>query len=197
MRGKLDGKVVARVVAEAQGNPLALVELARRSSPGDVAGGFAVAGASLSGQIEESFGRRVGRSPPETLLLLAASEPLGDPTLLWRAAAIMGIGEKAAIPAEDDGLVDFGAVVRFHHPLVRSAVYKSASAHQRRQAHSALGEATNSHADPDRKAWHSAQASAGPDETVAQELERCAGRAEARGPRRQRSFPGTCRRPYC
>ncbi|HTW09171.1 MAG TPA: AAA family ATPase [Acidimicrobiales bacterium] len=183
VQGRLDDRVVTRAVAEAHGNPLALLELARGSSPGDIAGGFGVTGAPLSGQIEQSFQRRAGSLPPETqtLLLLAASDPVGDAGLLWRAAAALGVQEDAALPAEDEGLVEFEGVVRFRHPLVRSAVYKSASAQQRRQVHAALAEATDAEADPDRRAWHSAQATIGTNETVARELERSADRAQARG----------------
>jgi DNA-binding CsgD family transcriptional regulator len=183
VQGRLDDKMVTRAVAEAQGNPLALLELARRSSPREVAGGFGVTGAPVSGQIEQSFQRRAASLPADTrtLLLLAATDPVGDPALLWRAAAVVGIQKDAALPAEDEGLVEFDRVVRFRHPLVRSAVYKSASAQERRQAHAALAEATYPATDPDRRAWHIGQATVGADEAVARELERSANRAEARG----------------
>jgi DNA-binding CsgD family transcriptional regulator len=183
LQGRLDGTVATRVVAEAQGNPLALLELARASGPGDLAGGFALPGAAIPGQIEETFRRRAERLPPDTqfLLLLAAAEPVGDPAVLWRAATILQIEDDAASPAEDDGLIEFGTLVRFRHPLVRSALYKAASASQRRRAHGALADATDRKIDPDRRAWHQAQAAAGPDEALAEELERSADRAQARG----------------
>ncbi len=163
LQGRLDGTVATRVVAEAQGNPLALLELARASGPGDLAGGFSLPGAGIPGQIEETFRRRAERLPPDTqLLLLAAAEPVGDPAVLWRAATILQIEDDAASPAEDDGLIEFGTLVRFRHPLVRSVLYKAASAGQRRRAHGALADATDREIDPDRRAWHQAQAAAGP-----------------------------------
>ena len=114
------------------------------------------------------------------LVLVAAAEPLGDAALLWRAAEQLGIGPDAATPAEAAGLLEIGAQVRFSHPLVRSAVYRAASPPERHQAHAVLAEATDPKADPDRRIWHRAQASAGPDETVAAELERTAERAHTR-----------------
>jgi DNA-binding CsgD family transcriptional regulator/tetratricopeptide (TPR) repeat protein len=138
----------------------------------------------LTGRIEESFRRRLDALPTETrrLLLLEAADPSGDPSLLWRAARRAGLPvEEAAAPAVEAGLAEFGARVRFRHPLVRSAAYRSASIKERQQVHGVLAEVTDLTADPDRRAWHRAQAAAGPDEEVAQELERSAGRAQARG----------------
>ena len=184
IRGPLDERVRERIVAEARGNPLALLELPRGLSSGQLAGGFGLHDAqSLSGRIEESFQRRLGDLPEETqrLLLVAAAEPVGDPALLWAAAQRLGIGYGALAPAESAGLLEIGAHVRFRHPLVRSAVYWSASVEERRAAHQALAEATDRELDPDRRAWHLSAASAGPDEEVASELELSAGRAQARG----------------
>ncbi len=182
--GRLDERVRDRIIAESGGNPLALLELPRGVTAADLAGGFGVAGPPpVTGRIEQSFLRRIAPLPQLTrrLLLLAAAEPVGDPALLWRAAGGLGIGADAAVPAEADGLLTVAARVTFRHPLVRSAVYQAAPAAGRRRAHRAIAEATDPGTDPDRRAWHRAQAAAGPDEDVAAELERSADRAQARG----------------
>ena len=184
LAGPLDARVRDRIVAETRGNPLALLELPRGLTPAQLAGGFGLPGAGpLSGRIEESFGRRVGALPgaARRLLLVAAAEPAGDPLLVWRAAGRLGIGAEAGAAAVEAGLVEFGAQVRFRHPLVRSAAYRSASVAERREVHGALAAVTDPQLDPERRAWHRAQAAAGPDEEVAAELERSAGRAQARG----------------
>ena len=138
---------------------------------------------SLSGRIEESFQQRLQALPDDTqrLLWVAAAEPTGDPALLWRAAERLGITGPALEPAESAGLIEVDTRVRLRHPLVRSAVYLAASPDERRQVHRALAEATDARVDPDRRAWHFAQAAAAADEDVAAELERAAGRAQARG----------------
>jgi hypothetical protein len=214
LTGPLDAQVRDRIVAETGGNPLALVELPRGVTPAELAGGFALPDAvPLSGRIEASFRRRLEALPEETcsLLLVAAAEPVGDPVLLWRAAEWLGIGAQAATPAAEAGLLEVGARVRFRHPLVRSVAYRSASLQERQEVHRALAQVTDPELDPDRRAWHWAHATPGPDEEVASELERSAGRAQARGawPRRPRSWsarrsrrptppavPGACsRRP--
>jgi DNA-binding CsgD family transcriptional regulator len=180
----VDDAVRDRIVAEAGGNPLALVELPRELTATELAGGFAPPRAlSLSQSIEESFLRRAEAVPPATrrLMLLASAEPAGDPILLWQASEHLGIDPSAAQPAAEAGLVELGSRVRFRHPLVRSAIYWSAAATDRRAVHRALGEVTDPLVDPDRRAWHLAQAADGPDEQVAGELERSAGRAQARG----------------
>jgi DNA-binding CsgD family transcriptional regulator len=182
--GPLDERVRDRLVAETRGNPLALLELPRGLTPAELAGGFGLPDASaLSGRIEESFRRQLAPLPAATrrLLVVAAAEPLGEPLLLWHAAGQLGIDAQAAAPAVEAGLLETGARVRFRHPLVRSAVYREASAEDRRSAHGALAEATDAEIDPDRRAWHRAQAAPGPDEDVAEELERSASRAQARG----------------
>jgi DNA-binding CsgD family transcriptional regulator/tetratricopeptide (TPR) repeat protein len=184
IRGPLDERVRERIVAETRGNPLALLELPRGLTPAQLAGGFGLPDAlPLSGRIEESFRRRLERLPAETqrLLLVAAAEPVGEPVLVWHAAEQLGIGVEDAKPAAEAGLLEFGARVRFRHPLVRSAVYRAASAEERQTVHGALAKATDPDVDPDRRAWHRAQATPGPDEDVAEELERSAGRAKARG----------------
>ena len=182
VRVPLDEQVRERLVAETRGNPLALLELPRGSTPGELAGGFGLPDApGLSGRIEDSFRRRFERLPPETqrLLLVAAAEPVGDPVLIWRAANRLGIGVRAA--TDTDGLLAIGARVTFRHPLVRSSVYRAASLKDRQAVHRALADATDPEVDPDRRAWHLAQATSGFDEDVASELERSAGRAQARG----------------
>jgi DNA-binding CsgD family transcriptional regulator len=184
LAGPLDARVRDRIVAETGGNPLALLELPRGVTPAELAGGFALPDAMpLPGRIEASFRRRLEILPEETrsLLLVAAAEPVGDPVLVWRAAGRLGIGTQAAIPAAEAGLLEVGARVRFRHPLVRSAAYRSASLQERQKVHRALAQVTDPTLDPDRRAWHRAQATPGPDEDVAAELERSAGRAQARG----------------
>jgi DNA-binding CsgD family transcriptional regulator len=180
----LDERVRDRIVAETHGNPLALLELPRGLKPGEPVGGFWLQVAlPLSGRIEESFRRRLEQLPTDTqrLLLVAAAEPVGDPVLLWRAVERLGLSTAAGDCAKAAGLLEIGARVRFRHPLVRSAVYGSASPEARQEVHLALAEATDPQLDPDRRAWHHAQAASGPDEEVASELERSAGRAQARG----------------
>ena len=184
LTGPLDTRVRDQILAETHGNPLALLELPRGLTPQQLAGGFGLpAQMRLSGGIEESFRRRIDVLPDQTrrLLLIAAAEPVGDPALVWRAAARLGIGVEAAAPAAEAGLVEFGTRVRFRHPLVRSVVYGSALPQERQQVHAALAEVTDPQLDPDRRAWHRANAAPGPDEDVAAELERSAGRAHARG----------------
>jgi DNA-binding CsgD family transcriptional regulator len=184
--GRLDDRVRDRILAETRGNPLALLELPGALTPAEVAGGFGLLDApALSGRIEESFQRRLEGLPNETrqLMLIAAADPVGEPALVWRAAGRMGLPREAAEAATRAGLVEFAAQVRFRHPLVRSAVYRAATDAEQRYAHEALAQATDPEADPDRHAWHRARAAAGPDEEVAAELERSAGRAQARGGR--------------
>ena len=184
LTGPLDARVRDRMVAETGGNPLALVELPRGLPPAELAGGFALPDAMpLAGRIEASFRRRLDALPADTreLLLVAAAEPVGDPVRVWGAAERLGIATEAATPAAEAGLLEFGARVRFRHPLVRSAAYRSASLQERQDIHRALAQVTDPKIDPDRRAWHRAQAASGPDEDVAAELERSAGRAQARG----------------
>src|SRR5438067_907786 len=184
MRSMLDDRVRDRIIAETRGNPLALLELPRGATAAELAGGFGLPDAMpLSSRIEESFVRRVKPLPEDTrrLLLLAAAEPVGDPLLLWRAAERLGIDPTAASAAEADELLAIDERVMFRHPLVRGAIYRSVATDERRAAHLALAEATDRYADPDRRAWHLAAAAAGPNEQVAVELERSAGRAQSRG----------------
>ena len=180
----LDERVRDQIVAETRGNPLALLELPRGLTAAQLAGGFGLLGAAaLSGRIEESFVRRLRALPEETqtFLLVAAAETTGDPLLVWRASERLGIAAAAAAAAEADELIAIERRVTFRHPLVRSSVYRSASPAEQRAAHLALAEVTDPNQDPDRRAWHLAAAAPGPDESVANELERSAGRAQARG----------------
>ncbi|WP_338671411.1 LuxR family transcriptional regulator [Streptomyces sp. SCSIO 30461] len=180
VRAPLDERVRDRILAEARGNPLALVELPRTAGLAGMAGGFAQP-VSVPGVVEQSFRSRLELLPPAARLLvtLAAADPIGDPGLLWRAAELLGID--AAAVAQSVPLVEFGTRIRFSHPLARSAAYRAAAPDERRRAHEALAAVTDPVADPDRRAWHRAQACAGPDEQVAAELETSATRAQERG----------------
>ena len=181
--GRLDERVADQLLAEARGNPLALLELPRGLSPAQLAGGFGLPGAlSLSGKIEESFvngSRRCLRTRSSCCWWPRRSRP-ATRTVVERGRAL-GIADAVLDPAESARLLEVDGRVRFRHPLVRSAVYRAATPHQRRRVHRALAEATDAQLDPDRRAWHLAEATAGPDEDVAAELERAAGRAQARG----------------
>ena len=180
----VDERVLARILTETRGNPLALLELPRGLSAAMLAGGFGLPDdGSLPTRIEASFQRRVQQLPATTqrLLLVAAADPTGEPALLVAAAAELGIPTGELTPAEADGLLQIGLQVAFRHPLLRSAIYRAATPDQRRAAHRALAAATDPESDRDRRAWHRAHAIAGPDEDVALELEQSAARARARG----------------
>src|SRR4051812_39854787 len=195
--GPWDERLADQLVAETRGNPLALLELPRGLSAAQLAGGFGLPVAvSLEGRIEERFLQRLQDLSVQTreLLLVAAAEPLGDPALLWRAAERLGIPARELEPAERlgtpagelgpaerAGLLQVDSRVRFRHPLVRSAVYRAAARAERRRVHWALAQATDPEVDPDRRAWHLAEATAMPDEDVAIDLEEAAARAQARG----------------
>lgn len=180
----LDDVVRDRIVAEARGNPLALLELPKSALPSLLAGGFELPSAlSVPRRIQDSFQQRSGSLPADTqlLLLVAAADPTGDVELLWQAAAQLGIAREMITPAETAGLVEIDTRVRFRHPLVRSAVYTAATPPDQRRAHRALATVTDPRLDPDRRAWHQAQAVLGTDEDAAAGLEHTAGRARARG----------------
>jgi DNA-binding CsgD family transcriptional regulator len=184
LRAPIDTRVRDRIVAETRGNPLALLELPRGMTAAELAGGFGLPDSTpLASRIEDGFLRRLQPLPIATrrLLLVAAAEPLGDVILLWRAAERLGISPDAAAPAEAEGLLEIGTRVRFRHPLVRSAAYRSASLLERQEVHRALAQVTDQDLDPDRHAWHRAHAAVQRDEVVASELERSAVRAQARG----------------
>jgi hypothetical protein len=195
LAGPIDARVRDRIIAETRGNPLAILELPRALTAAELAGGFGLPGAvPLSGSIEESFRRRVDALPAETrrLLLLAAAEPTGDPVLVLRAAGRLGIGAAAAGPASEAGLAEFGLRVRFRHPLVRSAAYRSAPAQQRREVHRALAEVTDPVLDPDRRACTGPMPPPGPMRASPPNWN---GRRAGRGARRPacgRWIPRTC-----
>ncbi|GAA3585455.1 ATP-binding protein [Kribbella ginsengisoli] len=182
--GRLDEKIRDRIIAESRGNPLALLELPRGLTPAELAGGYQLPDAApLATQIEQTFLRQIESLPADTrrLMLVAAAEPMGDVALLWRSATLLGLGPNAAAAAQQEGLIDLGVHVRFRHPLVRSAVYRAASAGERLQVHGALAEGIDPELEPDRQAWHRGHATTGLDESVADQLEQSAGRAKARG----------------
>ena len=184
LQGPLDAAVCEQLINESHGNPLALLELPRTWNTSELAGGFGLpAHQPVASKIEQSFAKRLLGLPGETqlIVLAAAAEPLGDPLLLHRAAETLELDLTAAEPAVDAGLLDTRGHIEFAHPLIRSAAYRSATADDRRRVHRALADATDPDRDPDRRAWHRARATAAPDEEIAAELERSAGRAEARG----------------
>jgi DNA-binding CsgD family transcriptional regulator len=182
--GRVDGRVSAQVVAGVAGNPLALVELAKELTPAELSGAVPLGWPlRFGGRLEELYLARVQALPADTrtLLLVAAADPTGDPALVYQAARQLGAGPEAGEAAETRRLVSWQPQVRFQHPLIRSAAYYAATAQGRRGAHAALAAVTDPHADPDRRAWHLAEGAAGPDEQVADELQRSADRAQARG----------------
>ena len=185
IQGRLDVSVRDRIVAEAGGNPLALLELPKASTPSAIAGGFGLPDTvSVPARVEASFHRRLVAlpDPSRQFLLVAAADPVGDPILVRAAAERLGIAPDAAAPATAAGLLLDGlGELAFRHPLVRSVVYRQAAIGDRRRVHAALAEATDPEVDPDRRAWHLAAASSGPDDEVASALEHSAGRAQARG----------------
>ncbi|MCZ8382298.1 AAA family ATPase [Mycobacterium sp. CPCC 205372] len=182
--GRIDERVRDRIIAETRGIPLAVLEVPRNVSVAELIGGFETSTTRPSaGHVEESFVRRIASLPRDTrlLVLAAAAEPVGDAGLLLRAAAALDIPVDALAPAEAAGVIEFGPRIRFHHPLVRSAAYRAADLADRRAVHRALAEVTDPQLDPDRRAWHAANAALSPDDEVAAELEASAGRAQSRG----------------
>ena len=192
--GHLDDRVCGRIIAETGGNPLGLLELARGMSDAELGGGFAEEAGGFAGlpratrpgqlqtRLQDHYLRRVQvlPEPAQQLMLLAAADPTGDATLLWRAARTLGLGPQAAAAAGAEQLMDIGSRVRFRHPLVRSAAYVAGSPEDRRAAHLTLAEATDTQADPERRVWHLAAAATGPDEEVAGALEQAAEKIQTR-----------------
>ena len=182
--GPLDEQVRERIIAETRGNPLALLELPWGLTPVQLAGGFGLpAVLPIPRSLAQCYARRVEGLPEDArlLLLVAAADSTGDPSLVCRAAQRLGIREEAVAAVERAGLLEIGIGVRFRHPLVRSEVYGAASPRDRRMVHRMLAEVTDPQRDPDRRIWHLARATADPEEAVAAELERSAQRARERG----------------
>ena len=180
----VDPRVGERIVAETEGNPLALVEFAGELTDEELSGALSLTRPlRFRGRLEELYLSRVRALPAEAqmLLLLAAADQVGEPGQIWKAAGQLDLDpEVAELPAVER-LVSWTPTVRFRHPLMRSAAYYAASAAARRRAHQALADASDPERDPDRRAWHLADAASGPDEQVAAELERSADRARRRG----------------
>lgn len=181
--GPLDHRVRDRIIGEARGNPLALLEIPRSLARGELAGGFGAPGAPASHSLEGTYRRQLEGLPPGTrrLLALAAADPAGDPSLLWRAAEVLGLDSAASGPAIDAGLAEIGSRVLFRHPLIRSTAYRCVPLSDRRRIHGALAVVTDRDLEPDRRAWHLGHSAIGPDDAVADELERSASRIRAKG----------------
>jgi DNA-binding CsgD family transcriptional regulator len=182
VRCPIDDRIRDQILAEAGGIPRALLDLLHKVSPAQLAGGLGLPDV-LSGGSSGPVFAELSDLPSQTrqLLLLAAADPTGDPALLWRAAARLGITGEAVVPAAEAGLITLNSRVVFRDHAVRSTAYRGAHLRERRSAHGALAQATHPRADPDRRAWHRAKALTELDEDVAAELERTAGRAQARG----------------
>lgn len=181
--GPLDSRVRDQVIADAHGNPLALLELPRAVSRAELAGGFGTPGAPSTHSLEGALRRQIQDLPlpSRRLLALAAADPVGDPAVLWHASTILGIDAGAAAPALDADLFAITSRVVFRHPLIRSTAYRSVPMSDRQQIHAALAAVTDARLDPDRRAWHLGLATLAPDDDVADELERSASRVRARG----------------
>jgi hypothetical protein len=182
--GRLDEPVRDRIVAEARGNPLALLELPRSWTPGAFSGGFGLpSGGPTASRVGETFRQRLATlpGPSRQLLLLVAAAPGAEPAMIWAAAGRLGVTPDAMEPAIEAGLFDPGPLLRFRSPLVRGVVYGEATPAERRLAHAALADAADPETDRDRRAWHRAHATERPDESIAVELEASAERAQRRG----------------
>ena len=177
--GHLDSQILDRIVAETRGNPLALLELSR-TGKAELLGGFAIPAVATS-DLQDRYVRRIRALPEPTrlLLLLAAADPTGDAILFWRAVQHLGLRPDAAAPAEQEHLLEVAARVHFRHPLVRSAAYAAGNAEERRRVHAALAAVQD--VDSERRVWHLAAATSGPDADLAEALLDAARTAEARG----------------
>ena len=177
-------EAVEWIVRNANGNPLALLELPAALTPAQLTGREPLrAQLAAATSVEQVYLDRVnGLSPTaRTLLLLAAAEETGERAILARAAESLQLDITELAAAESEGLVGVDATrVVFHHPLVRSAVYRGAGFADREHAHAALAAVLSAPDEADRRAWHRAAATVGPDEEVALELEQTADRARLR-----------------
>jgi DNA-binding CsgD family transcriptional regulator len=183
LAGPVDRHVAQRIMTAAGGNPLALAEFARELTPAQLSGDELASGPlPLSDRLEARYLRQVRALTPaaQQMLLLAAADPSGDPVLLDRAAAQVGLSP-ADLGEEISPFLTLQPAVAFRHQLIRSAVYGGCAAAARRVAHRALAQVTDQAADPDRWSWHLAAATLDPDDDIAVQLERCAGRARGRG----------------
>lgn len=184
MPGQLDHSVRENILVEADGNPLALLELASAMAPAVLAGGYGLTAAtSIENRIEREYDQRLQQLPPatRTLLLIAAAEPTGNPAWLWAASSRLHLDAEASAPAERSGLITVESRLRFRHPLVRSAVYRSASVTERRQVHATLADVITGPAADEYRVWHRAHSASAPDEAIAVELVGSAERARRRG----------------
>ena len=173
------------LLAHTDGNPLALAELPTLLSPPQLTGRAGLPERlPMTAGVERAFLDRCLRltPPAQKLLVLASADDSGLVAIIQPAAVLLGLDEQALAEAERSGLVQVrGAELHFRHPLVRSAVYGAATVPERQQVHRALAVALESAGENDRRAWHLAMATEGPDEEIAVELEAVADRAEHRG----------------
>ena len=183
-QGNLEQLIGTRLFDETRGNPMALLELGRDLTPEQLAGRSTLPDPlPLGRRLETKFVRQVRElpAPAQTLLLVAAAEPTGDAHLVYGAAERLGLSPDAGGAAEAAGLLAVRPVVAFRHPLIRSAVYHSASGIERRRVHEALATVSDPERDGDRRAWHRAASVVDADEEIAGELEEAAERARRRG----------------
>jgi DNA-binding CsgD family transcriptional regulator len=182
--GPVDLRVSERILAETVGNPLGLVEFGGALTAEERSGAVPLTGPlRFGGRLEELYLSQIRALPADvqTLLLVLAADQPGDPATVWRAAGRLGVGPEAVAPQAVERLVTLTPVIRFRHPLMRSIAYHGAPFAARWRVHEALAAAIDPVRDPDRRAWHLAQATSGTDEDVAGELERSADRARGRG----------------
>ncbi len=182
--GELDPRVSARMIDETGGNPLAMIELARELTAEQLAGRFPLPRRLPVGRrVDVHFLAQIAMLAQEarTVLLVAAASSDDNPSMVWRAAALLGLASEAADEALRQGIVSLEPRIMFRHPLIRSAVYDGATLDERHRVHEALAMVARGDGDDDRAAWHRAAAVTAPDETIAADLEASAKRAQRRG----------------